>query len=101
MVPPSVVGKDGMCGWRLARSFSRSTAVERLVNAMLVVIMSELVQLSLQVDSVPDEHVVKKLPSYRANQPFHKRMGDGYVRVRFDLFDLKDAQIGQPTIEPK
>src|SRR5262245_37018129 len=34
MGPPSVAVKDGMCGWRLARSFSRSTAVERLVNAM-------------------------------------------------------------------
>jgi hypothetical protein len=52
MEPPSVAVKDGMCGWRLARSFSRSTAVERLVNAMLVVIMSELVQLSLQVYAI-------------------------------------------------
>src|SRR5262249_15637954 len=100
MVLPCVTVKDGAGGRRLARLFSRSTAVERPMNAMLVVVMSELVQLSLQV-RVPDEHVVKKLPSYRTNQPFHKRMGDGYVRERFDLFDLKDAQIGHPTIEPK
>jgi hypothetical protein len=37
MVPPSVVIKDGMCGRRFARSFSRSAATERLVNARLVV----------------------------------------------------------------
>src|SRR5262245_32277892 len=51
---PSVVVKDGMGGRPLARSFSRSTAIERLVNAMFVVIISDLFQLSLQVDCVPD-----------------------------------------------
>ena len=66
MVPPCVVVKDGMGGRRLARSFSRSAATERLVNAIFVVINPELFQLSPQVDSVPDLHVVKKLPSYPA-----------------------------------
>jgi hypothetical protein len=51
MVPPSVVIKDGMGGRRFARSFSWSTATERLMNAIFVVINSELVQLSLQVDA--------------------------------------------------
>src|SRR5262245_12809961 len=54
VMPPSVVVKDGMGGRPLARSFSRSTAIERLVNAMFVVIISELFQLSLQLDCVPD-----------------------------------------------
>jgi hypothetical protein len=31
---------------------------------MLVVIISERSQLSLQVDDIPDQHVVQKLPSY-------------------------------------
>ena len=88
MAPPGVVDKDGVGGRRLARSFSRSMAIERLVNAMLVVISPELLQLSLQVNGVPDQHVIEKLPSYRANQPFHKRMGHRYVRDRLDLFDL-------------
>jgi hypothetical protein len=48
MVPPSVVVKDGMGGPRFARSFSRSAATERLVNATFVVINSELFQLPLQ-----------------------------------------------------
>jgi hypothetical protein len=42
------------------------TATERLVNATFVVINSELFQLPLQVDCVPDWHVVEKLSSYRA-----------------------------------
>jgi hypothetical protein len=54
MIPPSVVIKDRMGGRRFARSFSWGAAAERLVNAIFVVINSELVQLSLQVDCVPD-----------------------------------------------
>jgi hypothetical protein len=65
MVPPSIVVKDGMDGRRFARSFSRSAAIERLVNAIFVVVISELFQLSLQVDCVPDEHAIEKLSSYR------------------------------------
>src|SRR6266550_1820623 len=65
MVPPSVVIKGGIGGRRFARSFSRSAATERLVNAIAVVINSELFQLSREVDCVPDHHVIKELPSYR------------------------------------
>src|SRR5215470_17733737 len=101
MVPPCVVVKDGIGGRRSAGSLSRSFAIERLVNAMLVVIIFELLELSPQVDCVPDQHVVKKLPSYRSDQPFHKRMRHGYVGSRLDLFDLKYAQIGEPTMETK
>jgi hypothetical protein len=101
MVPPSVVIKDSMDGRRFARSFSWSAATERLVNAIVVVINSELFQLSLQVDCVPDQHVIKKLPSNRSDQPFHERMGHGYVRGRLDLIDLEYAQVGEPTMERK
>ena len=101
MVPPSVVIKDGMGGRWFARSFSGSAATERLMNAIFVVIISELFQLSLQVDGVPDEHVIKKLTSYRPDQPFDERMGHGYVRDRLDLFDLEYAQVGEPTLETK
>ena|SRR5437773_2314223 len=101
MVPPSVVVQDGMGGRRIARSFSRSAAAERLVNAIFIVIISELFQLSLQVDCVPDEHVIKKLPSNRPDQPFYEWMGHGYVRNRLDLFDLEYTQVGEPTMETK
>ena len=53
--------EDGRGGRQLAKSLSRCTAVEQLVGAVVVVISSELFQLSLQVDSVPDQHVVQKL----------------------------------------
>src|SRR2546430_10005699 len=52
MVPPSVVVKNGMGGRRFSGSFSWSAATERLVNAIPVVINSELFKLSPQVDCV-------------------------------------------------
>jgi len=101
MAPPSEVFEGGM-GWhRFARSFSGSAATERLVNAIFVVIDSEFFQLPLQVDCVPDWHVVKKLSSYCSDQPFRERMGHGYVRNRLDLFDLEYTQVGEPTMEAK
>jgi hypothetical protein len=54
MVPPRVVVKDGMGGRRLVRSFSWGAAAERLVNAIFIVIIAELFQLSPQIDCVPD-----------------------------------------------
>ena len=101
MVPPCAVVEDGMSRRRLSGSLSRSSAIQRLVNAKLVVIISELFQLSPQVDCVPDQHVVKKLASYRSDQSFHKRMGHRYEGNRLNLFDLDYAQIGTPTMEPK
>ena len=101
MGPPSVVIKDGMVGRRCARSFCWSATIERLVNAIFVVIDFELFQLSLQIDCVPDEHVIEKLSPNRPDQPFHERMGDGDVRDRLDLFDLEYAQVGEPTMETK
>ena len=93
MLPPSVVIKDGRGGRWFARSFSGSAAT------VFVVIISELFQLSLQVDRVPDEHVIKKFPSYRSDQPFDERMGHEYVWDRLDLFDLEYAQVGKPPME--
>jgi hypothetical protein len=101
MVSPSVVIQDGIAGRRFARSFSRSAAIERLVNAIFVVIDSELFQLSLQVDRVPDEHMIKELSSNRPDQSFYERMGHRYVRDRLDLFDLEYAQVGAPAMETK
>ena len=90
-VPDEHVIKGGIGRRRFARSLSWCAATERLVNAIFVVIISELFQLSIQVDCVPDQHVIKELPSYRPDQPFHKRMGHRDVRDRLDLFDLENA----------
>ena len=58
-----------MGGRRFSGSFSWSAATERLVNAIPVVINSELFKLSPQVDCVPDQHVVKDAAGAASTTP--------------------------------
>ena len=64
-----------------------------------VVIVLVFVQLSRQVRGIPEEYAVKILAPDRSDQPFDKRMRDGSVRDRLDLFDLDHAQVGEPTVK--
>jgi len=66
---------------------------------MAVVIIRECVQLSRQVDRVPEEYVIELFASTGADKPFTERMRDRSVRNRLDLLDLEDAQVGEPTVE--
>ena len=93
MVPPRVVVEDGMAGRRLARSLSRSAAAERLVNAIFIVIISELFHLSPQFEYVPDQPVVKKLPSYRPDQPLAGTTAEHDPLFRRDCIDAAIRQI--------
>ena len=52
------------------------------MNAIFIVIISELFHLSPQVDCVPDQHVVKKLPSYRPDQPLWSKIETRGYRFR-------------------
>jgi hypothetical protein len=94
MVPPSVVIKDGMGRQRFARSFSWSAATERLVNAILVVINSELFQLSPQVECVPDQHVIKNrriVPISRSTNGWDNLLCDaGTANTGIAAFELDD-----------
>ena len=69
------------------------------MHAVCVVIIRECVQLSRQVDRVPEEHVIEIFTADGADQPFNKWMRDRRVRNRLDLLDLKDAQDGEPAVE--
>ena len=82
--PPDVAHKDGRGGWRFARLFSWSTAIERLVSAMVVVISSELFQLSPQVARVPDQHVVSI--RLRSRSRLHLAISRFVYINRFDAF---------------
>lgn len=68
---------------------------------MRVVIIREGVQLSRQVDRVPEEHVIEIFAADGADQPFNERVRDRGVRNRLDLLDLADAQVGEPAVEAK
>jgi len=71
------------------------------MNAMGVVILSELSQLTYQVHRVPEEHPIQRLTADRADQPLNEGVGDRSVRNRLDLSDLEHAQVGEPAVESK
>ena len=66
---------------------------------MRVVIVGECVQLSRQVDRVPEERVIEIFAADGAHQPFNERVRDRGVRNRLDLLDLEDARVGEPAVE--
>ena len=69
------------------------------MNAMGVVIVSELSQLPRQVHRVPEKHAIQVLAPDRADQALNEGMRNRDVWNRLDLLDLEDAQVGQPTVE--
>jgi hypothetical protein len=71
------------------------------VHAVRVVIIRECVQLSPQVDRVPEEHPIQVLAPDGADQPFDERMQSPHVLKRLDLPDPKHAEVGELPLEAK
>jgi hypothetical protein len=74
-------------------------AFERAVNAMLIVVIAECLQLPRQVDYIPEEHAIEIFTANSADQPFDGRMRNWEVRDRLELLDLEYPQVGEPTVE--
>ena len=68
---------------------------------MLIVIISECLQLPGQVDYIPEEHAIEIFTANGADQFFDERMRNRDVQNRLDLFDLEYAQVGEPTMKTK
>ena len=64
------------------------------MNATAVVIAAEFLQLPLQVERNPEEHLIEKLPANGTDQPFQKWMRDRHMRNRLDLVDFEDGPVG-------
>jgi hypothetical protein len=99
MLRPSVTIKRGGRRWGCAGAICGRRATERAVNAVGVVIVLVFVQLPCQVHGIPEEYAVKILTPDRSDEPFDKRMRDGSVWDRLDLFDLDHALVGEPTVK--
>jgi hypothetical protein len=76
-------------------------AIERTVDAMLVVIVPEFVQLVRQVYGVSEKYPIKILTPDSSDQPFDEWMRDRSVRNRLDFLDLEYPQVGEPAVESK
>ena len=90
---------------RLTCSFSasleRRPATQSSVNAPLVEVGGESIQLAMEVDAVPEEGVVEILAPKGSDQPLDERMrarckGDG-----LELLDVENSQIRPPAMKPE
>ena len=71
------------------------------MNAIGVVIISELSQFPRQVARVPEKHAVQVLAPDRSDQALYEGMRDRCVRNRLDLVDLEHTQVGEPAVKTK
>ena len=71
------------------------------MNATAVVIEAERLQLSLQIERIPEEHAIEILAANGADQTFHKRMRNRHMGNRLDLVDFEYAQVGEPAMKAK
>ena len=101
MLLPSVGIKRSTGRTRLTRLLLWGVPTERLVNATAVVIGTESLQLSLQIERIPEEHAIEIFAAKGADQTFHKRMRNRHVGNRFDLIDFEYAQVGEPPMKAK
>ena len=64
----------------------------------MIVIKLETPQLSLQVNNVPKENLIKKFAPYASDQPLHEGMRNWRVGNRFEFIYLKNTKIRQPSV---
>ncbi len=71
---PAVTFQIGLSGFRFTTDLCRRIAFERSVKTIVVVIHLERVKLSLQIDCVPEQRLVKKLSTNSPDQAFDERV---------------------------
>jgi hypothetical protein len=70
------------------------------MRAMMVEVCSEIEQLVFEIRRCPEERAIQVPASNRADQPFHKGMGQGNIGDGFDLGHFQYPQIGLPPPKP-
>ncbi len=70
------------------------------MRAIVVEVGPEIEKLVFEICSGPEQHAIQILASKRADQPFHKRMGQGNIGDGLDFRHLQYPQIGLPSVEP-
>ena len=99
MALPSVGMKIGDSS-RHKHVLVRRSSLQCSMGAMIVEVCSEIEQLVFEICSGPEQCAVQVLTSNRADQPFHKGMGQGNIGDGFDLGHLQYPQIGLPLPKP-
>jgi hypothetical protein len=86
-----------------AASLEGCSAIQSSVNAPLVVIGGESVQLSMQVETVPEEGLVEILAPKGSDEPLDERMRARHERDRLEFLnvDFVERQIKQYALGRK
>ena len=71
---PAVTFQIGLSDFRFTADLCRRIAFEGSVKTIVVVIHLERVKLSLQIDCVPEQRLVKKLSTNSPDQAFDERV---------------------------
>jgi hypothetical protein len=69
------------------------------VDAHVIVVASELAELALKIQTVPEQYVIQILSADSADQPFDERVRAGHEGYGFDFFNLEYPQIRSPAME--
>ena len=85
---------------RHRRVLVRCSPFQGSMRAMMVEVCPEIEQLVFEIRRGPEQRAVQVLTSNRADQPFHKGMGQGNVGDGFDLGHLQYPQVGLPRLKP-
>ena len=67
----------------------------------LIIVIAECVQLTPQVDGVPEEHAIKIFAANRADQPFDERMRNRHVGNRLDRVNFEYTKVRKPAVKAK
>ena len=70
------------------------------MRALMVKIGLESEQLAFQIGSCPEQGTIQALAAEGADQPLHKRMGQGNIGDGLDLGHLQYPQVGLPLLKP-
>jgi len=71
---PAVIFQIGSSDFRFTADLYRRIAFKRSVKTVVVIIILECFKLSLKIDRVPEQRLVKKLSTNSPDQAFDERV---------------------------
>ena len=68
------------------------------MRAIVVVVIFELVEFSIQIDSIPERNVLEVLFPDCTNDPLNKGVGHWYIGYRLDFVYILTSQVRLPAM---
>ena len=69
------------------------------MDAHFIVVAGKLAELTLKIQTAPEQYVIQLLSADSADQPFDERVRAGHEGYGFDFFNLEYPQIRSPAME--